>query len=95
MNGWHKFVVIVTLLLPVALHAQLVVDCTGADKNAYPNINAALADAGPGATIYVTGPCNEEVTLENLNGLSLGAWPGQAASLNGGIVISDSKLIYL
>jgi hypothetical protein len=73
----------------------LVVDCTGADQHAYPSINAALPYAVPGSAILVTGPCNESVTLEGLSGVSLGAWAEQTAAINGGILISDSKLIYL
>lgn len=83
------------LLFPLALHAQLYVDCSGTDPSAYPSISAALPDVGDGSTIIVTGTCNEFVTLWNVKGINLGAAWGQRASINGGIAIWDSKYVYL
>jgi len=91
----YRLFLFTVLLFPLALRAQLVVDCSGHDQSAYPSINAALADAGSGSTIYVTGPCTEDVTLENVNNISLGAWPGQSAKINGTIIVADSHLVYL
>jgi hypothetical protein len=95
MNAWCKFLLLAMLSFPATLRAQLQVDCSGSNPKAYPTINAALPNAGPGATILITGTCNETVTLEGVNGLNLGAWPGQTATVNGGINIWDSKFVYL
>ena len=95
MNHLYKLSILAVLLVPLSLHAQLLVDCSGSNSDEYPSITAALPDAGPGSTILVTGTCNESVTLQGLTGLSLGAWWGQTASITGGILISESKLIYL
>ncbi|HEX4783196.1 MAG TPA: right-handed parallel beta-helix repeat-containing protein [Candidatus Sulfotelmatobacter sp.] len=83
------------LTLGTGAHAQLIVDCTGADSSAYPSINAALPNAVPGSSIIVTGPCSENVSLYGVNGLNLGAWWGQTAVINGSISINNSTSIYL
>jgi len=92
---WRSLSLVLMLFLPLALHAQLLVDCSGQNQNVYTTINAALADGGSGSTIVVNGTCNESVTLESVDGVFLGAWWGQTASVTGGIVISNSKNIYL
>jgi Right handed beta helix region len=105
MITWNRFCstrlklatasLLLTLLIPIAAHSQLLVDCSGANPYVYPTINAALLNAGPGSSIIVTGICNESVALQNLNGLNLGAWWGQTATINGGIFISNSSAVYL
>ena len=89
-----KWMLCLALLYPAASHAQ-VVDCTGADPNAFPSINAAVAAAGPGSAILVTGPCTEDLRLEGKTNLFIGAWYGQRVTLNGSIGISDSHGVYL
>jgi len=71
------------------------VDCSGTNPNAYPSINAALPNAGPGAFVLVTGVCNESVSLQSVDHLNLGAFFGQTATLNGGISINNSEDIHL
>jgi hypothetical protein len=71
------------------------VDCSGTNPYAYPSINAALPNAGPGAFILVTGTCNENVSLYGQNALNLGAYYGQSAQINGNISINNSQNIYL
>ena len=88
-------VLLFCVTLTAAMHAQLIVDCTRSDPNAYPSINAALPNAGPGSSIIVTGPCNENVTLYGANGINLGAWWGQTAAINGSLSIINSTGIYL
>jgi hypothetical protein len=84
------------LFFPGAVRAQyLIVDCTGATPSAYPTINAALPNATPGSTILVTGPCTENVSLNSMNALSLGAYYGQTATLNGGLYINNSQNVML
>ena len=78
-----------------ASRAQLVVDCTGASLGAFTTINAALSSAGPGTSILVTGPCNEDVVLWGQTNLFIGAWYGQPATLNGRISVGGSHGIYL
>src|SRR6266850_2655557 len=95
MNAWHRFLLLAILLFPVGLRAQILVDCSGVNPKTYSSINAALPSAGPGSTIIVTGTCNENVNLVGLSSLSLGAWFGQTATINGAILIGNSTSIYL
>jgi len=106
MNGFKKltakgpyFIVPLFLLLlffPGTLRAQyLIVDCTGANPSAYPSINAALPNATLGSFILVTGPCTENVSLNGLNGINLGAYYGQTATINGSISITNSQNLFL
>jgi hypothetical protein len=88
-----KWIMCLALLYPAASHAQ-VVDCTGADPNAFHSINEALAIAGPSSAIRVTGPCTEDLRLEGKTNLFIGAWYGQRVTLNGNISISDSHGVY-
>ena len=83
------------LSVSTALHAQLLVDCSGSNPDEYPSINAALQNAGPGATILVTGVCSENVTLQGQSGLNLGAPYGETATLKGALSIQSSENIYL
>jgi hypothetical protein len=88
--------ILVLLCSPGALRAQFLnVDCSGANPYAYPSINAALPNAGPGAFILVTGTCNESVSLYGQNGLNLGAYYGQSAQINGNLTINNSQNVYL
>jgi len=89
-----KWTLCLALLYPAASHAQ-VVDCTGADPYAFHSINEALAVAGPGDGIRVTGPCTEDLRLEGKTNLFIGAWYGQRVTLNGKIEIGDSHGVYL
>jgi hypothetical protein len=83
-------------VFPIAASAQfLVVDCSGANPYAYPTINSALPNAGPGAFIAVTGTCNESVVLYGVNNLTLGAFYGQTASLVGQLTVISSHLVYV
>ena len=85
-------------VFPHAARAQfLVVDCTGVDPFAFPNINSALfAVAGPGAFIFVeAGPCNESVFLNGANNLTLAAPFGQTANINGNVSINNSQNVFL
>jgi hypothetical protein len=88
-------VVVMFLLLPIGLQAQLLVDCSGTNPDEYPSINAALPNATNGSIILVTGTCNENVNLQGWNSLKLGAWFGQTATLNGALSISNSQNIFL
>lgn len=85
------------LFFPAALSAQqyLTVDCTGATPWAYSSINAALPNATPGAFIFVTGPCTENVYLYGRSQLNLGSYSGQPATLNGSISINNSENVFL
>ena len=89
------FLFLLFALCPFIASAQIVVDCTGADKNAFKTITAALASAGPGSSIVVTGPCNENVFVQGATNLSLGAWSGQTAVINGNLSIDHSPFVYL
>src|ERR1700731_1532324 len=88
---------IVLLVCSGALRAQqfLNVDCSGTNPSAFPSIRAALANAGPGTSIFVTGTCNESVSLFGQNAFNLGAFPGQTATINGGISINKSENVFL
>ena len=84
------------LLTPARSQAQFLnVDCSGTNPYAYPSINAALPNAGPGAFILITGTCNESVSLFGQNGLNIGAYYGQTATINGNFRINNSQNIYV
>ena len=84
------------LCFPMALEGQMIVDCSGANPNAFTTISAALTQVtGPGAAILVSGTCNENVAVNNALNLSLGAYWGQTANLVGGLSINGSQGIYL
>jgi hypothetical protein len=84
------------LLCPTGARGQfLTVDCTGANPSAYPSITAALPNATPGSSILVTGPCNENVSLNGQSALNLGAYFGQTATINGAISINGSQNLFL
>lgn len=94
---YYLFIFALAAFFPAALPAQqyLSVDCTGASPWAYPSINAALPNATPGAFIFVTGPCTENVSLKDVNQLNLGSYSGQPATLNGSISIFNSENVSL
>jgi hypothetical protein len=95
-TGGHLMLASVVMLVSaIASHAQLLVDCSGTNPYAYPSINAALPNAGPGSSIIVTGTCNENVNLQAVNNLNLGSWWGQTATIDGGLSITNSTLVYL
>lgn len=95
-NGGHLMLASVLMLVSATTsHAQLLVDCSGTNPYAYPSINSALPNAVAGSSIIVTGTCNENVNLQGVNNLNLGSWWGQTATINGGLSISNSTLIYL
>jgi hypothetical protein len=47
------FALLLSMLAPAGLHAQLMVDCSGADPNAFPTINSALPYVTPGSSDQV------------------------------------------
>ena len=56
------YVLLALALSPNGLRAQLLVDCSGTNASHYPNINAALQQAGRGRHYdLVTGTCSETV----------------------------------
>jgi hypothetical protein len=87
---------VLAVFFPAMAHAQLIVDCSGNTPGAYTTINAALANVtGPGAVILVSGTCTENVVITNIFDLSLGAWWGQTATVQGNIAINTSEEIYI
>jgi hypothetical protein len=96
-SGGTLFVLFLSLLLfPAALHAQLFVDCSGTNPNAFSSITAALQQAlAVGSTIFVTGTCNETVNVYGMVRLNLGASYGQTATVNGALTITNSQNVFL
>jgi hypothetical protein len=79
-------------VFPHAARAQfLFVDCSGTNPFAYPNINAALPSAGPGAFIQVTGTCNENVFIFGAQTLTMSG----AATLNGNLTFFGSQNVFV
>jgi hypothetical protein len=91
----RRQLLLLALLFPVAAGAQILVDCSGANKQAFPSISAALPSAGPGSTILITGTCNENVFIQGATLLNIGAWFGQTANVNGNITIDHSPFVYV
>lgn len=83
-------------LFPGSARAQFFfVDCSGINPYAYPSINSVLPFAGPGAFIAVGGTCNESVFIYGATNLTLGAFFGQTATLNGNLSVQNSQLVYV
>jgi len=95
MQVWKKSQIGAALSASLAVHAQILVDCSGTNPAAYPSISAALPNAGPGSTILVTGACNENVFIQAATSLNLGAWYGQTVTINGNITVDHSPFVYL
>jgi len=80
-------VVVAMVLMSVASYGQdLVVDCSGQNKNAYPTINAALLNmpfVPYQVVMQVTGTCHESVYLGHIRNLMITAPFGQRASIVG------------
>jgi Right handed beta helix region len=96
-NHVGLLIVFMTFALAFTAHAQsyYFVDCSGANPNDYPTIGSALAVAGPGSYVIVTGTCNENVNISNAWNLNLGAAYGQTASVNGGVSVTGSNSVFL
>lgn len=92
--GFLAFVLAV--FFPSTVHGQLIVDCSLANPYAYPTISAALLNVtGPGAVILVSGTCTEDVALNSVSNLNMGAWFGQQATVHGSISVNASQSVYL
>lgn len=88
-------ILLIAILLPAQVYAQYPVDCSGADPNAYPTINAALAVAGSNNWITVVGTCNETVNINSLTNVGISALWQDSATIIGGISIQVSSNIML
>lgn len=90
-------IVVALFMFPGVAQAQfLLVDCTGQNPFAFPSIGAALLNVtGSGAFIGVTGPCNENVSINSAVNLTLGAFFGSAATLNGNLSINSSQNVFV
>ncbi len=97
--GNHFWLLILTMAacFTVAAHGQqyYYVDCTGVATWEYPSITSALGVAGPGSVILVTGPCNENVSIDLAQNLNIGAWYGQTATINGNVNVYASNDVFL
>jgi hypothetical protein len=99
-NSWVRtslFGLLLAVILPGNVKAQLVVDCTGATPGTFPSINAALPSAAAGTFIIIlAGPCNESVQLSGYKNLFLGTYYGfPNVAINGGINVTQSQGVYL
>jgi hypothetical protein len=100
ISRWPKMLVCLAGLACAAMcaraGAQIKVDCTGKTSGAYTTISAALKSAPvAGATIVITGPCTEKVSISGLYNLSLGAAPGKTVKLTGSLSVSNAANLYL
>ena len=90
------FAAVGVLGLSVPIRGQILVDCTGVNKSAYLTITAALKAAPVmGATIVITGPCTENVSITGFYNMNLGAAVGKTAALTGSLTVSESANVFL
>lgn len=75
--------------------AQYFVDCSGNTPGAPTTINSVLPLIGNGAMIQVVGTCNENVTLNGLSDIWMGAPWGQTMNLTGSLMITQSENVFL
>ena len=90
-------VLIIAGCFSVTAHAEQYynVDCTGANPSYFPTITAALnSGIGPGSFILVNGTCTENVVINSVLNLSIGAYYGSTANVVGNISVSDSDSVY-
>ena len=83
------------LAYPLCASAQFVVDCSGQTAGAYPSINAVVPLLTNGSTVLITGPCTENVTLNGLSNLWVGAPWGQSAALEGNLTLNGISNLFL
>jgi hypothetical protein len=84
-----------TVSAPARGQAHYFVDCSGTNPNDYPTIDSALAVAGPGSYVIVTGTCNENVNITNAWNLNVGAFYGSTATINGNVSVTASNSVFL
>ncbi|HYK37276.1 right-handed parallel beta-helix repeat-containing protein [Alloacidobacterium sp.] len=93
--GLLLLVVMSVLVTAARAQSYYYVDCSGTNPNDYATIGAALAVAGSGSYVIVTGTCNENVTISNAWNLNLGAAYGQTANIAGGVTVTGSNSVFL
>lgn len=91
----HRFVTLLCILLfPCISHAATyTVGCPGGTGGAYNSINSVLPLLVPGDVVFVSGTCTENVTIEEMNQISLLGSP--FANLVGSLFIGDSSVIFV
>jgi len=79
------------------LFAQTIVDCSNQTPWAnFTSISSALANTGDGANIIVMpGGCSEDININGLSNVSIGALYGNRVALNGSFTINGSRNILL
>lgn len=77
-------------IAPACVFGQLIVDCSGNTPGAYTSINAALPYLADWTTVQVSGTCQESVWIGGVNNVTIGAAPGQTATLQGTLGITAS-----
>ena len=80
---------------PLCATAQFVVDCSGQTPGAYTSISAVVPLLTNGSTVLVTGPCSENVALNGLSDLWIGAPWGQSAALQGNLTMNGISNLFL
>jgi hypothetical protein len=76
--------------------AQLYnVDCSGNTPGAYTTINSVLPLLTNGSQVMIVGTCTENVSLNNLNNVYMGAPWGQTMNLQGNLFINGSLNLIL
>jgi len=86
------------LCIPNVASAQnyYSVDCSGSTPGAYLTINSVLPLLMNGDFVLVTGTCTEDVSLNRLTGVYLGApWGNPPMNLLGSLSINDSQALYI
>ncbi len=84
-----------TVSAPALGQAYYFVDCSGTNPNDYSTIGSALAVAGPGSYVLITGTCNENVNITNGWNLNVGAAYGQTANINGNVSVTASNSVFV
>lgn len=83
------------LVIASLAHAQYMVDCSGSTPGAYTSINSVVPLLMNGDMVLVTGTCTEDVSLNRLTGVYLGAPWGQTMNLLGSLSIGDSQALFI
>ena len=88
-------VAVLLLSLPNNAPAQFLVDCSGNTPGAYTTINAVVPLLTDGAAIEINGTCQENVAINGINNLWIGAPFGQSATLKGSLSLQTDQNPFL
>lgn len=84
-------VALIVASMPGTAWAQFFVDCSGNTSGAPTTINSVVPQLTNGSSLAVIGTCTENVTLQGLNNISVGAPFNQSMALQGHLTLNGMQ----